>query len=178
MAAGVTLLEPPRCEGRLEQVAADREPVVLVGLEVGAVRLEPPAHQVGEGPALGVLRQRLEPVSLALGPPLELDEERLRLGLRLRLGALLHPGVAAVLELQEPDAIALEDGAHRFLPFTAGARAAPGLGAGAGYRSVVVRRARRFEPCSSAQARRSAGTKRNAQPWIRLHGRSPRSTRL
>jgi hypothetical protein len=105
---------------------------------MAAVRLEPPAHQVAEGPALRVERERLEPVPLALGLPLELDEERSRLGLRLRFGALLDPGAAAILELQEPDAIALEDRAHLSPPVRtcsmAGARAAPRLGASAGYR--------------------------------------------
>jgi hypothetical protein len=110
------LLEPLRRELRSEDLAPDRLLVPCVRLEVHAVRREPPAQEVGQRPALRVERQRLEPVTLALGLALQLDEERARLGLRLRARALLDPRAAAVLELRDPHAAALEHGPHRASP--------------------------------------------------------------
>src|SRR6266540_3631199 len=117
---------------------------------MAAVLLEPPAHEIGERPALRIPRQRLEPELLALGPPLHLDEEALRLGLRLGSRRLGRPRARWRLELYPPHRAAPEDGTHRDLASLRVFGAAP-RGA-----RLVHRGGRRAAPAST-QARSSPG---------------------
>src|SRR5512133_1864981 len=90
---------------------------------MAAVRVEPPAHQVADGPLLRVERSGHEAEAL----PLDLELLLLQLGADLRLRSGLardgDPGAGRVLVLEAPAALVREHrphgSPHVFLRFTA-----------------------------------------------------------
>ncbi|HTP30244.1 MAG TPA: hypothetical protein VMK12_31870 [Anaeromyxobacteraceae bacterium] len=106
------VFEALRREPRLDNVPPHRSHVPRVRLLVNAVRVEPPGHQIRDGPALRVERQGNEAETLPLCLQFFLLHLCLGLSLRLGLGRDRLPATAPVLVLESPTLLVRVDGSH------------------------------------------------------------------